>query len=322
MNRRRFLQSLGAGAAGAVRPAAAAARLTRANLCFITDEVSRNLHTALQFAAEYGVRQVELRNVDDKYCFRHDTEKLKQIHGLLKEYGVRVAVLSTPVLKCVLPGSVLKDGVRREVALAQQDFPVPAEEQFAQQMEFLRKAMEAAKILETDKLRVFSYWRVADPEKEQPRILEGLERMAETAEKEKVRLCIENEGACNLADCAETASALARIRSPYLGMAWDVVNGMSTGEKPYPDGFRKLDTSRIWHMHIKDSRRNPETGRRQTCAVGDGEIPYAEILPALARAGYNGALSMETHFSIDGAKEPASRRSMEGLLRVIDRLTD
>jgi L-ribulose-5-phosphate 3-epimerase len=297
------------------------ARLTRGNVCFITDEVSRDLGVALKFASEFGVKQVELRAVDNMYCFRHDPEKLKQIHAQLREHGIRVAILSTPVLKCVLPGSTLTTGSAREVQAAQKDFPVPVEEQFAQQLQFLRKSIEAARILETDRLRIFSYWRVEDREKERPRIVEGLRRITEVAEKEKVRLCIENEPGCNLANCRETSSVLKEISSPALGMNWDIANGLSTGEKPYPDGFDLLDKKRIWHVHIKDSRRNPDTGRRQTCAVGDGEIPYREIFPALAAAGYSGALSMETHFSINGSREPASRRSMEGLLKVVDNLS-
>lgn len=297
-----------------------AAKLARSNLCFITDEVSRDLRVALRFAAEYGIRQAELRNVDGKYCFRHDAAKLKEVRALLDEHGVRVALLSTPILKCVLPSSELTEGAKREIQLAQQDFPVPVPDQFAQQMGFLRQAADAARILGTDKLRIFSYWRVVDRQKEQGRILEGLQRLTEFAAKEKIRLCIENEGACNLADCAETAAALQKIPSPHLGMAWDVVNGTSTGETPYPDGFSRLDPRRIWHLHIKDYRPNP-SGRNQICAVGDGITPYREIFTALGGAGYTAALSMETHFSLNGSKEAASRRSMEGLLRVVDGLS-
>jgi sugar phosphate isomerase/epimerase len=313
-----MLKTLAAGAA-CLTPARAA-RLTRSNLCFITDEVSRDLRVALAFAADYGIRQVELRNVDGRYCFRHEPEKLRQIRDLLKERGVRVALLSTPVLKCVLPGSALAEGVQNEIQLAQKDFPVPVDDQFAQQMDFLRQAIDAARILETDKLRIFSYWRVQDREKESARIVEGLERVTRVAEKEKIRLCIENEAACNLADCRETSALLKKINSPYLGMAWDVVNGTSTGENPYPDGFSALDTRRVWHTHIKDYRHNPATGRRQICAVGDGQTPYREIFTALGKAGYTGALSMETHFSLNGSKEAASRRSMDGLVKVVESL--
>ncbi len=320
MHRREFCKTATAAAAALGLAAPAAAKLTRANVCFLTDEVSRDLTVALEFAAEFGVRLVELRNVDGLYCFRHQPARLKQIAALLKQNGIRVAALSTPLLKCVLPDSRLTEQSKREIQLSLKDFPVPVEEQFPRQMEFLHQAIEAARILGTDQLRIFSYWRVEDRQKERARIVEGLSRVTEVAEKQKIRLAIENEGACNLADCEETASVLNQLKSPWLGMVWDVVNGTSTGEIPWPDGFSKLDAKRIWHLHIKDSRRDPQTGRRQTCAVGDGETPYLEIFTALGRAGYTGALSMETHFTIDGKREPASRRSMQGLLRVIENL--
>jgi len=316
MRRRDFCAAL----AAAALPTRAATALTRANLCFITDEVSRNLRTALQFAAEYGVRQVELRNVYDKYCFLHDAQTLREIRDLLREYGVRVACLATPVLKCILPGSRLTARAKKEVVEARSTFPIPDEEQFGRQAEFLSKAIDAARILETDLLRIFSYWQVENPGEERGRVLAGLREVTAVAEREKIRLSIENEPACNLADCAQTAAALREIPSRYLGMTWDVVNGASTGEKPYPDGFDHLDMRRVWHMHIKDARLDPASGRRLTCAVGDGDTPYLDIFRALGRAGYSGALSMETHFSIGGSREPASRRSMEGLVRVLERL--
>jgi len=316
MRRREFCLALAAS-----RVAGAASRLSRANLCFITDEVSRNVRTALQFAAEYGVRQVELRNVYGKYCLLHDAAMLRQIHALLREHGVRVAVLATPILKCILPGSRLTARAQKESAEARSTFPIPDGEQFGRQMEFLRKAIDAARILETDQLRIFSYWQVENPDEERGRILDGLRRVTDVAEKEKIRLAIENEPGCNLATCAQTMSALREIRSPWLGMAWDVVNGVSAGETSFPDGFRLLDVKRVWHLHIKDSRPDPDSGRRRICAVGDGDTPYHDIFRALGQAGYTGALSMETHFSIDGSREAASRRSMEGLIRTIERIS-
>ncbi|HYM13620.1 MAG TPA: sugar phosphate isomerase/epimerase family protein [Bryobacterales bacterium] len=318
MRRRDLLRTLAGGAAMA--RLARAARLTRGHVCFITDEVNRDLSTALQFAKEFGIRQVELRNVDGKYCFRHDPAKLKEIHALLQEHGIHVAVLSTPILKCILPGSTLKPGVEKQIKAAQKDLPVPDDQQVAQQMDYLHKAIDAARILDTDMLRIFSYWRVEDPAKERPRIVEGLSRVAEAAEKEKIRLCIENEPSCNIANCTEAMAVLDRLPSRYLGINWDIANGASTGETPYPDGFHLLDKKRIWHTHIKGFCVDADTKRHHTCAVGDGVLPYVEIFTALGKAGYAGALSMETHYSINGQREPASRRSMQGILKVIDQL--
>src|SRR5215831_7142817 len=99
MHRRDLLRMVAGGAA--VARLALAARLGRDNVCFITDEVSRDLTVALKFAAEFGVKKVELRHVDSLYCFRHEPARLKEIHAQLQEHGIRVAILSTPVLKCV-----------------------------------------------------------------------------------------------------------------------------------------------------------------------------------------------------------------------------
>jgi sugar phosphate isomerase/epimerase len=61
-----------------------------------------------------------------------------------------------------------------------------------------------------------------------------------------------------------------------------------------------------------------EGGRWRTVAVGDGVIPYAEIFRALAGDGYRHAVSMETHFRLNGSREEASRRSMKGILAAIE----
>jgi sugar phosphate isomerase/epimerase len=319
MRRRELLQAL-AGSVVLTR-LAQAAKLTRGNLCFITDEVSKDLPVALQFADEFGVRQVELRNVYDKYCFRHEPAKLKEIQALLKKHGVRVAVVDTPIYKVPLPGTKLDALAEREMKGAQKDMPVPDEQQRAMQMDFLKQAIQAARIFETDRIRVFSYWRVEHPETVQKQVVDGLSRLAEVAEKEKVRLVLENENACNVANCAESMAVMNQIRSAHLGINWDLVNGFQTGETPYPDAFNMLDKKRIWHMHIKDATVDPQTKKmKQVCAVGDGVIPHKEIFQAMGKAGYTGALSMETHFSINGERMPASRRSMQGLLKVMDSL--
>jgi L-ribulose-5-phosphate 3-epimerase len=318
MHRRDLLRTLAGGVA--VARLAHAARITRGNVCFITDEVSRDLSTALKFASEFGVRQVEIRNVDDKYCFRHDPSKLKEIHAQLKEHGIRVAVLGTPVLKCTLPGLALTPESDRASQGLQKDLPIPRDQQFGMQMDLLHQAIEAARLLDTDMLRIFAYWRVQDLQKAQPHIVEGLSRIAEVAAKEKIRLCLENENACNVATSAEAAAILAQVKSPALGLNWDFVNAINAGETAYPDGFNKLDKKRIWHVHVKDVRIDPATKQHQVCAVGDGMVPHHEIFTSLAKAGYKGALSMETHFSINGQRDPASRRSMQGIMKVIDGL--
>jgi sugar phosphate isomerase/epimerase len=128
---------------------------------------------------------------------------------------------------------------------------------------------------------------------------------------------MENEAACNIADCKDLM-AIIPSAPENVGILWDPMNATSTGETPYSDGYNLLDKSRIWHVQLKDTQLDPQTGERKTVAVGDGVMPYAEIFKALVTAGYTCAISMETHFSIDGSRDKASRISIEGVFRALD----
>src|SRR6185437_11980556 len=82
---------------------------------------------------------------------------------------------------------------------------------YAKQMEILKRAIERAHQLGTDKVRVFSFWRVAEPEKIYPRVAEELSKAAELAGKSGVRILLENESACNVATGHESAQILSRV---------------------------------------------------------------------------------------------------------------
>jgi sugar phosphate isomerase/epimerase len=322
MQRRTFFRQLASHsvAAGALVTGSAsraeAAKLGLGNVCFITDEYSRNLDEALAFGREFGVRQAEIRNVDGKYCFLHDAAKLREIRSKLDAADTRVAILSTPIMKCIAPGFEVSAEAEREIALAAPGFPIPNDEQFPRIGEFMNRAIEAAKILGTDKIRVFGFWRVVNPPAVNGLILEKLEEVAALAGQAGMTLCIENETACNLATCAETAAVLAKAPA-NVGMIWDPRNAAIRGETAYSHGYSLLDKKKIHHLHLKDMQHDGAPGKYKVVAVGDGLLPYPEIFKALAKDGYQGALSMETHFALNGSKEEASRRSMRGILKAL-----
>jgi sugar phosphate isomerase/epimerase len=52
--------------------------------------------------------------------------------------------------------------------------------------------------------------------------------------------------------------------------------------------------------------------------IGAGKIDYVEQFRALLKNGYDGTMSLETHYlNTAKDKEASSRESMEGLLKVI-----
>jgi sugar phosphate isomerase/epimerase len=189
---------------------------------------------------------------------------------------------------------------------------------FSQQNEVLERAIARAKDFGTDKVRIFSFLRVAEPKTVFDRVAKELEKTAEIAERKGIRLVLENEFSCNVATGSESAAMLQAVKSPALGLNWDPGNAFAAEETPYPDGYTPLDKSRIWHMHLKDALRGTKGDQVKWMPIGSGKIDYLGQFRALIKDGYEGTLSLETHY-LDAAKdkEASSRESMDGLLKVI-----
>jgi sugar phosphate isomerase/epimerase len=147
------------------------------------------------------------------------------------------------------------------------------------------------------------------------RVANELDRTAEIAKREGIRLVLENEFACNVATGAESAAMLNAVKAPALGLNWDPGNAYAAGElKPFPDGYALLDKKRMWHMHLKDAEGTGTNWR----PIGGGKIDYVGQFRAILKDGYTGTMSLETHY-LNAAKdkEASSRESMDGLLKVI-----
>ena len=119
---------------------------------------------------------------------------------------------------------------------------------------------------------------------------------------------------------AETARVVERVGSPALKMVWDPGNAFMAGERPFPSGYEAV-APHLAHVHIKDARVTEE-GKLYWTVVGEGEIDYAGHFLALAKAGYDGVLALETHYRTpDGDAEKASRECLDGMKRLIAEAT-
>jgi sugar phosphate isomerase/epimerase len=104
------------------------------------------------------------------------------------------------------------------------------------------------------------------------------------------------------------------INSPSLLATWDPCNALGLGEVPYPDGYREV-RGLFRHMHVKDMRKNPATGKFQYVPVGQGAIDYRGQFKALRNDGYDGTMSIETSYvRPDKDKLEATRECLDGLL--------
>ena len=122
------------------------------------------------------------------------------------------------------------------------------------------------------------------------------------------------------ATAAHAAKLLQAVKHPALGLTWDPNNSAGSGDpEPYPAGYKLLDPKRIYHVHFRDYKYRPGGGA-DWCGVGDGDFDHVGQLRAFFADGYAGAVSLETHFEIDGSKAKASEHSLKGLLRAVARV--
>lgn len=281
--------------------------LSRFKLGAISDGFSQDFEEALKIMRGYGLHWVEIRQVFGVYNTEASPQQIQEIKQLLDRYEFRVSVIDSALYKCVLPGTKPMNDAGKD------KYP------YGQQMDLLKRACDRAQALGANKIRGFTFWRVAQPESISKRIAEELVKAAEVAHSAGMRLVIENEESCNAATGRELAETLRKAESaPNLGANWDVGNGYLHGEVSFPNGFDALDRKRIWHVHLKGITCQSHLVDCKECFADEGQIDLAGQLRALLRDGYQETMSLECEYQTPGlSHQETTKRSMEGLLRVM-----
>ncbi len=282
-------------------------------LGIITDEVDFDLARVLSsFYPKYGLRWAEIRNlqIDGKKLYAYlDTSpaQLKAIRKQLDDANVKLSVLDTAVYKIALPGT-------KPLGEDAADLN-PAEGHYGRQMDDLKRAAEAAHALGTDRVRIFTFKRVADPSSIFSRVVEDLHKAIDVAKQNDITLVVENEYDCNVGTGAETAKLFKTVTDRRLMHNWDPGNCFEAGEDPFPKAWNQLDHSRIVHIHLKDAEG------KDWKPIGAGKIDFAGQFQALKKMKYSGTLSLETHYkNAQHDLYSSSVESMDGLMTVLKKV--
>ena len=297
--------------------AAAASRLSAGSsmdphgfkLGIITDELTGQLNEALDFISSYHLQWCELREIWGKNIVNSSREDLDRARDLIAQHAIRVSEIASPLFKWNCPQMPAKAGEKRDT------FSASFTEEDAEKL--LDQSFELARFFGTRMVRIFTYWRVDDPAKAYPYVRDRMAKAAEVAARNKIVLNIENEHACNVGTGKELGRLLREVNSPSLRGVWDPANATMLGEVPYPDGYEAVK-GLFPHMHVKDSRKNVKTGELEWAPVGGGIVDFKGQFQALHRDGYEGTISLETHYKrADGNKVESTRESLEGLFKVL-----
>jgi sugar phosphate isomerase/epimerase len=269
-------------------------------ICLITDEVSPSLDEGLAFACEEGIGTIDLRVIDGRNVLALSRGELTDAAQRVRAAGLSVSCICTPLLKWSPPGKTAR----------------AAGDQFGFELgdrtprDVYEEAFAAADILGARHLRVFSYLAYDDYRVDDLR--EPIDDLLRFAEKFDMKVHVENEGVCNVADFAELEALVTTYRHPRLRALPDIANAYRSSQPPSAaDLARLLPFSDM--LHIKDY----SDAARRFVAVGEGDFPISTLLAATLPAREMPlTLTIETHAS----SEPVAttRRSVNGLRRMVD----
>lgn len=274
-------------------------------LAVITDEISEDLSHALKVCSDLGIRDVELRSIDGTSIVDHTPERVGEIKSMLDDGGFSVCNIASPFLKTHIGEEHVPTGnVHSAKELTREEH-----------WDVLKRSLEIAHLLDAPIVRTFSFWRVPEPASVREDILETLGRATEITREAGVRLGLENEHACNIGSGIEAKWYLDRLTDPMLGLIWDPGNIAALGEKPDKAQYDAI-ADRIIHVHVKDGDAIPA---EKFVTPGEGVCEWESQLRWLHEGGYDGPLSLETHFALDGSIEAGTRVIAAAMHSLADR---
>jgi len=237
------------------------------------DEVSNDFEEEIDLSKRAGASCIELRGGiwgrSVQTCTDEDVERMQEV---LAKHDSRVAVIGSPVGKCVLGD----------------------EEEYQTHLKWFDRMCELAHIFDTQIIRGFAFWTPS--RKDLPRqdldaiideIAAKLTPIARRAIEEDVYFCFECESSTNSGSCAEIARIIDAIGpNDNMMVAWDANNATRLGEHPLREGY-PLIRDRVRHVHVKPNQyKTIET-------VWDSDATYRQVFETLIADGYDGVATIE-----------------------------
>ena len=311
ISRRGFLRgSAAVGAASLARQAFGFAGAGPFKVGVITDEITQDFDHACAVASkEFGMRWVELRAMWKKSVMALSDAEIAEAQKILSKYSLQVTDIASPLFKAFWPGAPRSsEGPKNDKGTG---------DVLKEQDKVLEKSIALAKQFKTNKVRCFDFWRIEDVTPYREAIDRTLADAADKCTKQGVLLVVENEPACNTATGRESVRLLNAVKSPHLALNWDPGNAVMRGEfDAYPVAWKMLPKDRIHHCHVKNAVKGAD-GKVAWSPTGTGIIDWTGQFRDLAKSGYRGAVSLETHWHGGATPEESTRVSWSGMKKAL-----
>lgn len=237
------------------------------------DEIADDPVVQVAVLQALGAGHIEVRSAWGTNIVDLTSDQLSKLRTVLVEREFGVSAIASPIGKV--------------------DVSVPTE----QELERLRRAVEAAHVLRARYIRLFSFYRGPDqtPEEIRDRVVEHSRAFASYAESQGVVLLHENEKDIYGDIPSRVLDLVRAVDSPAYRLAWDPANFVQVGVRPFTEAYQALRPY-VEYLQIKDALSADSSV--VPAGMGDGEVE--QTLAAFAKDGFEGFVSLEPHLSSAG----------------------
>ena len=256
-----------------------------------------SLPESIALIGQLGFRGVEIM-CDQPHLYppEYDAERLKELSGILDRHGLKVTNLNSFTLFAVgdtyLPSWIEPDPAQRDIRI-----------------QHTRDCLKIAQTIGCGNISIPPGGPLHGAPRKRSMALfyQGLEKVVGLAEELDISLLVEPEPDLMIERTAEFAAFIKDVRSPAVGINFDIGHFFCAGENP----ARALETLFEWtgHIHLEDIGRSRI---HQHLVPGDGAIDLKDVFQTMQRLGYAGDMTLELYPYVNGP-EVAGRKSLEYL---------
>ncbi|MCU1575180.1 MAG: sugar phosphate isomerase/epimerase [Micrococcaceae bacterium] len=234
------------------------------------DEIDDDPAIQIAVLQALGANHIEVRSAWGTNVVDLSDDELHRLKQLLDDKDMKVSAIASPIGKV--------------------DVSLPVEHE----VERLRRAANAARILESGYIRIFSFYYGDSVPVDSIRddVIERMRALAAVAEESGVVLLHENEKDI-FGDVPERVlDILETVASPALKAAWDAANFVQVGVKPFDEAYERI-RPHLEYLQVKDALF--ANGHVVPAGEGDGDL--LRTVQALKADGYTGFASLEPHLA-------------------------
>lgn len=271
------------------------------------DEIDEKLSEQIRVLRKLGMSYLEMRGVNGKGLVEYSIEEVKEIKKQLDAEGIKLSSVGSPIGKIKITDT------------------------FEPHMELYKHTVEIAHKMETDYIRMFSFFMPenADYSQYKEEVMERLGKMVDYAKANDIILLHENEKDIY----GDVASRCLEIQKAFYCDHFKAVFDFANFVQCKQNTLKAYEMMKpyVAYIHIKDALWSDAS----VVPPGTGDGNMEEILGKFKAGGYQGFLSLEPHLSDFGGfsalEQNASQKeklngeeaftlAYDSLLKILDRL--